>query len=99
MADELLGDIVIDGNTVRFSDRVGNVVTTEQSEVLRRTAEALGKFAINDRYPADSMDAHVIEVTYGALDSWKYQGRNEHGLPVAEQFDRNWREFKRLFGE
>jgi len=77
MADELLGDIVIGRNTVRYSDRVGHYVTHEQSEVLRRTAEALGKVAIDDRYPADALGAQCMEL-------WTISGtggRNEHGVP------------------
>ena len=76
MADELLGDIVIGRNTVGYSDRVGHYVTPEQEAVLYRTAKALGKVAVNDRYPADALGAQCMEVTIGET-----RGRNEHGVP------------------
>jgi len=98
MTDELLGDIVVEAGCVRFSDRVGHIVTTEQGEVLRRTAEVLGKPAFNDRYPADSLDARNLEVIYGACQSWQYVGRNEHGVPKMEELERFGRELDRVFG-
>jgi len=86
--DALSGDIVIDGNTVRFSDSVGHRVTNEQMCLLQRTADKLGKFAVQDRYPANAVFSGVMEQCYGTNSpSW----RNEHGVPeqsVSDDFQR-----------
>jgi len=84
MADELLGDIVIGRNSVRFSDRVGHYATSAQVAVLCRTAAKLGKFAVNDRYPTDSASASCLEMLADSRDSglfFERAGRNEHGVP------------------
>jgi len=98
MVDELLGDIVIDGNCVLYSDRVGRYVTPEQKAVLLRTAEALGKIAIDDRYPADPMEADNVEFFHGASELSRLLGRNEHGLPKNEFHRSIVRQADRLYG-
>ena len=88
MPDALAGDIVIDGNTVRYSDRVGSRVTVEQESLLLRTADKLGKFAVQDRYPTSSFFAHGIEMLYA---SNRPCFRNEHGVPeqaISDDFQR-----------
>jgi hypothetical protein len=82
MADETSGDIVIEGNAVRFSNSVGRYATNEQTAVLYRTAERLGKVAIADRYPTDPVLANGFEELYhdaSPLD--RGLGRNKHGVP------------------
>lgn len=81
MVDELLGNIVIQGDAVRFSDRVGHYVTPEQVAVLHRTAAALGKYAVDDRYPTDPNMARGIEFLYSIRSSLDSDKRNEHGVP------------------
>ena len=84
MTDALAGDIVIDGNTVRFSDRVGHYVTNEQISLLQKTADKLGKFALQDRYPAGSTFSSTMETCYGwHRPCW----RNEHGVPEEKISD------------
>ena len=80
MTDALGGDIVIDKNAVRFSDSVGSRVTNEQVAVLYRTAERLGKVAVQDRYPTDPDFSSFLETRYGSLSPSKCR-RNEHGVP------------------
>ena len=84
MTDGLSGDIVIDNQTVRFSDNVGHYVTNEQVAVLYRTAEWLGKIAVQDRYPTDPVFADCTEMLYG----WHRPcRRNEHGVPEESVWD------------
>jgi len=93
MADDLFGDIVIGRNSVRYSDRVGHYVTAEQSAVLHRTAEALGKIAVDDRYPADALGAQCMEMRIGET-----RGRNEHGVPNCTISAMLSLQFKVVFG-
>jgi len=81
MTDDLSGDIVIEKDCVRFSDKVGKYVTGEQTAVLYRTAERLGKFAVDDRYPTNAVLASCIETCYGS--SVK---RNKYGVPEEHLF-------------
>lgn len=82
MTDDLSGDVVIDEHAVRFSDKVGSYVTNEQVAVLYRTAERLGKVAVDDRYPTNPVMASLLETMYG-----RNCRRNEHGVPTDSIFD------------
>ena len=76
MTRVIVGDIVIEDNAVRFSESVGHVVTTAQTAILLQTAERLGKIAIEDRYPLNSISADYLETYYS-----RNEPRNAHGVP------------------
>ena len=93
MSDDLSGDIVIDDNAVRFSDNVGKYATNEQVAVLYRTAERLGKVAVDDRYPADPFQAHALEMVY-KTNAASPISRNEYGVPNDSILDSMVRQLK-----
>jgi len=76
MTRVIVGDLVIDDNTVRFSDSVGHCASSSQNAILLQTAERLGKVAIVDRYPLSRISADYIETYFG-----RNEPRNEHGVP------------------
>ena len=79
----LAGDIVINETCVRFSDRVGSVVSNAQIAVLARTAERLGKNAVHDRYPSSPILSDFVESMYDRDCYGQPNRRNEHGVPEA----------------
>lgn len=80
MSDNLSGDIVIEDDAVKFSDKVGKYATPEQVTVLYRTAERLKRIAIVDRYPEDPLSARVLETVHSSR--LFPPARNEYGVPI-----------------